>query len=517
MIGPSHSRRLLCPLVSLAIGLALPAGAGADPYSPGGWPTLHRDAGNRRSTHTTVLPNRYKTWRALKGATVLTAPTTSPDGRQIYVTTGQPPGQSNLHAFSITGDLLWQSEPWQSADAGVDACAILSSPIVDANGDVFINDCNQMFAFSPNGHLRWATSLPPVQPGDWIAAGDHPVNAFTTAIFTPDGNLLGVTNFGDVVIFDRSTGEVLNEAYRLPGLVAPFSEVMPLPESAFGEGMMDPKFRQWVWQLIFGGSMRSANTPSVTASGRVFVVGSAEKEGLGALYGLDLQTGEGAMVVREAFATDIGIGSGSSPALSPNEDRVYVSDEAGWLYGVDSRSGQIAWKVKTLATAGAVAVGSDGTIYALQAGGPAIIAVDPEGTILWESDFTQLARQLPSSFLFGDPVAIGNGNPTVTKDAVLVPVIYGYQANLGRPITLPVRSTLAALDLATGKAIRDVVELPDDSSGITAVLADGTLINSLAGIFSSSIRPLAPWVGWLMPGDLQILAPHAGIQVALKE
>ncbi len=49
MIGPSHSRRLLCPLVSLAIGLALPAGAGADPYSPGGWPTLHRDAGNGRT------------------------------------------------------------------------------------------------------------------------------------------------------------------------------------------------------------------------------------------------------------------------------------------------------------------------------------------------------------------------------------------------------------------------------------------------------------------------------------
>ena len=101
------------------LSLAAPAlaGAGGKPatvYSPGGWPTLHQDPGNRRSVDTDIRPREYRYWQALAGATVLTAPVTSPDGQQIYVTTGLPAGNSNLHAFSITGTALWQAEPWRS-------------------------------------------------------------------------------------------------------------------------------------------------------------------------------------------------------------------------------------------------------------------------------------------------------------------------------------------------------------------------------------------------------------------
>lgn len=494
------------------------ASSGSEPattYSPGGWPTLHQDAGNRRSVNTSLLSREYTTWTAAEGATVLTAPVTSPDGKQIYFTTGLPASNSNLHAYTITGTPLWHSEPWRDAQEGVDACAILSSPIVDAEGDIYISDCNQVFAFRPNGEVKWLIELPPLQPGDWVAAGDHPVNAFTTAAFTAAGNLLGVTNFGDVLIIDRDTGRTLNQAYRLPGVLPPYATAEPMPDSVFGNGLMDPDFKEWTWQLIFGGSMRSANTPAVAANGRIYVVGSGAQEGLGSLYALDVVPSTSGLLLETGFVTDIGLGSGSSPALSPAEDRVYVSDEEGLFYAIDATTGTIVWRQKTKAAAGAAAVGSDGVIYALQARAPAVVAIDPQGNILWESDFSNLMPEgLPSSFLMGDPVAAGNGNPTVTSDAVLVPVVYGYTVPL-LGFTAPVQSVVAALDLKTGEAVRDVVSLPGDSSGITAVLPNGTIVSSVGDALTSAVSPLKPVMDILLPGDLVMMGSAGGIQVAL--
>jgi outer membrane protein assembly factor BamB len=508
------ARFSVCAVAALLV--AAPALNADTTYSPGGWPTLHYDAGNRRAVDVQVRDVEYRTWQALAGATVLTAPTTSPDGRAIYVTTGQGAGSSNFHAYSIEGELLWQADAWQTAHDSVDPCAVLSSPVVDRDGDIYIGDCNQLFAYRPDGGLKWVIDLPAPQAEDWKAAGDHPVNALTTAAFTADGDILGVTNFGDVIIVDRASGKVLNRPYRLPGLIPPYSTLVPMPDSLFGDGMMDPRFREWAWQLIFGGNMRSANTPAVARNGRLFVVGSGRREGVGSLYGLDLVDDDGGLVVTEAFATDIGLGSGSSPALSPDERRVYVSDEEGWLYGVDARTGRMAWKVQTNATAGAAGVDRDGTVYALQAHAPAVVAVSPEGNILWESDLVEQAARFPGSWLFADPGAVGNGNPTITRDAILVPVVYGYGVPLpGFDFSLPVASTIVALDKRTGKGIGDVVGLPDDSSGITAVLADGTIVSSLGGAMTSAITPLKPIADLLLPGDFTMLEPKGGIQVAI--
>lgn len=495
--------------------LAAPVSLAADYYSVGGWSTLHRDAGNRRSAEGSVVGRDYQTWHRLSNASTLTIPTVSPDGNSLYVTTGLAAGERNLHAFTIDGELLWQAAPWQNTNDSVDACAILSSPVIDDQGDIYINDCNQMWAFKPDGQLKWVVALPPVQPGDWVAAGDHPVNAVTTAAFTAAGDLLGVTNFGDIVIFDRSTGAVLNKPYRLPGLIPPSSDLVPLPDSLLGNDFMDPQFREWTWQLIFGGNMRSANTPAIAANGRLFVMATATTAGRGALYAMDLVMTEGGIELQQAFATEVGPGSGSSPALSPAADSVYVSDEEGWLYSVDAVNGELQWRVKTHAAAGAAAVGDDGTVYALQQHAPAVIAVTADGKIAWESDSSALSQAYPSSWLLGEPAAIGNGNPTVTADAVVVPVVYGYHLELlGRIIPLPVASTLVALDLKTGKAIENVIKLPDDSSGITAVLANGTIINSLGGVMSSSVKPLQTIINWLLPGELQLLEPIGGIQVS---
>ncbi|MBJ18326.1 MAG: hypothetical protein GY910_15820 [bacterium] len=71
-----------------------------------------------------------------------------------------------------------------------------------------------------------------------------------------------------------------------------------------------------------------------------------------------------------------------------------------------------------------------------------------------------------------------------------------------------------AVDAKTGVGLRDVVELDDDSTGITAVLADGTILNSLGTVLTSGVTSLAGVAGWLLPDDLEPLLPVGGLQAS---
>ena len=497
-------------------------------YSPGGWATLHRGPANRKFVPDVALATDYRVWTALEGSAVLTAPTMSPDGRTLYVTTGRAAGNSNLHAFDLDGELLWRAEPWQGPQQGVDPCAILSSAIVDDQGDLYLGDCNQLFAFRSDGSVKWVVPLPSIRAGDWNASDAIPVNALTTAVFTREGHVLGVTNSGEVIVVDRATGLSMADPKRLPGRVPSMSTTVPMPGSAFSGGLVDPEIREWAWQLLFGGAMRSANTPAVDLdSGRIFVAATSTTESKGALYALDLREKETGLEISIAFATEMGPGSGSSPSLSPSGDAVYVNDEAGVFYAVDADSGELRWQVQTKSTSAAAAVGRNGDIYALQAYGPALVAITPEGVIRWQSELQALAdATVPPSWLLGDPVAIGNGNPTAVSRAklgaaaggegnvVLVPIAYGYETHVGRRIPWLVKSSLVAVDAETGKGLRDVVTLADDSTGITSVLPDGTIINSLGTAITSGLAPLAGVADWILPEDFHLLRAVGGIQVS---
>lgn len=516
-----------------ALAAAAPNAVAENVYSPGGWSTLHQGPDNRKLVSSAPLDGPYRSWTALAGASVLTAPVMSPDGRTLYVTTGKAVGHSNLHAFDLDGKLVWQSEPWQDADRGIDPCAILSSPIVDREGDVYIGDCNQLWAYRPTGEVKWVAPLPALRDGDWRASKKLPINALTTAVFTPRGHVLGVTNMGDVVVFARESGRIVNVPKRLPGH-SPKPTAMKLARSMFGDGLVDPEIREWAWQLLMGGRMRSANTPAIDlARGRVFVAATSRNPGRGALYALDLHehdpaTGTGEWFdgvsadferpevdIQLAFTAEMGPGSGSSPALSPENDRVYVSDETGLFYGIDARTGVIRFQRQTKATAAAAAVAGNGDVIALQAGGAALVALTRQGPIRWQSDLTELTRAaLPQSRALGAPVAMGNGNPTVVGDVVLVPVAYGYESKFSRRIPWPVRSSVVAVDLATGRGLRNVVELADDSTGITAVLPDGTILSSLGAGITSAVSPLSGIARMLLPSKIALLPPVGGLQVS---
>ncbi|MEM9176006.1 MAG: hypothetical protein AAGC67_12295, partial [Myxococcota bacterium] len=120
-------------------------------YAAGGWSTLHRSPANRKFVPHAALDTARVNRHLLEGAAVLTAPTFTPDGNTFFVTTGRGPGASNLHAFDRDGQALWSAPAFTDPASGVDPCAILSSAIVDEAGDLYLGDCNQLFAFHADG------------------------------------------------------------------------------------------------------------------------------------------------------------------------------------------------------------------------------------------------------------------------------------------------------------------------------------------------------------------------------
>jgi hypothetical protein len=96
-------------------------------------------------------------------------------------------------------------------------------------------------------------------------------------------------------------------------------------------------------------------------------------------------------------------------------------------------------------------------------------------------------------------------------------VAYGYETKVGRRIPWPVRSFIVAVDAATGKGLRNVVELVDDSTGITVVLPDGTILSSLGAGITSAVAPLAGLAHWLLPAGVEPLEAVGGLQVSRPE
>lgn len=201
-------------------------------------------------------------WTALEGASTLAAPTIGPEGN-IYQTTGLGSGNSNLHAFDADGKLLWESEPWADA-SGLDSCAILQGAIVDTAGDLYLSDCNQFWAFRPDGSVKWVIDLPlPPEGAAFQDADAEPVNSFITAFFTRDGSVGGVTVFGSIVIVDRKSGELRYPITELPGSADP-TAVEDTPPT-FLTGIADPSLASFIYNVALNTlALESIDTPAVS-------------------------------------------------------------------------------------------------------------------------------------------------------------------------------------------------------------------------------------------------------------
>ena len=513
----------LAPAASAALVAAKAGTSGAvslqdqtpPPYAQTGWATLHAGPANRKYVDTLTAQSYVHRWSVLPGVAMSQAPVIGPEGH-VYQTAALGPGHVNLYAFDESGRLLWKAPAWKDNATGVNGCAGLNSPIVDTQGDVYVSDCNKLWAFHSDGTLKWVINLPAAPAGSPFQGPpqDVPVNPFIVAVFTRDGSVLGVTLFGQVVVVSRQDGHLEAPILQLPGALG--NPVPAPPASLFAGGFMDPALVNPLWQTALAGDVVSANTPAVDESnGLVMVVATDhDNKTLADLYALRFTPGHAGQqgTVAIQFAAPVGAGSGSSPAIAPDDSQTYVTDNNGVLYAVNNTTGTRAWTASTDSNPQSVTVGPDGTVYVA---GPAdMFAFSQSGTQLWHTTFaTTAAALLPTVSGLGGPIGQPSGPMTITNNTLVEPISFGYTYPLaGQQVPITIMTKLVAISPSTGAVLR-VLGPEIDTADANTVLDPRTgMILATHAPFETAVAGLASTVNPILPAGLSMQQPVGGLE-----
>ena len=410
-------------------------------------------------------------WRALPDAAVVQAPTVTPDGR-VYVTSGRGVGHAHLHAYASDGELLWEAEPMAGMD-DLDHGAVLSSPLVDRAGNVYVADANQVWSFDSAGAVRWASVdferldvagqlIAPrfVRIGDRVAVG-------------------GASSSGELLLFERDTGGLLMEVHRFPG--RPMADLGAPPEGLWLDtGARTPRwliaedYAPTLWALLSGSGQRIRHPLAVShASGRLFVLVAAERQGQSRLYGVDVALRRKADgIARVAFARNVSGVRPVGPVVSLDGRRVYVIGSFG-LQAIDADSGRELWRHRAHRGVELPVAGYDGALYTVEDGADGsaqITAIDgPSGRVLWRRSAARLlARELLAHRWQGARTAAVDSRPVLASDALWMVVNLGWRIGLGSAqrsaLPYPARSVAVALDRKDG-SLRQMFPLQLTFSG----------------------------------------------------
>jgi len=462
------------------------------------WPAGHRDSAN-----TDFVPVDLGTSFSLKkhflhGHPVFWPPTIGLDGAS-YVVTGAPPGHSHLFAISPEGEVLWSAKPQESLE-DLDSFAIMNAPTIDAEGDLYVGDRDQLWAFKPDGEVKWVVDLK--QYGvDW---------GFMTVMLSRQRYVGGVTTNGKVLFFWSHDGKLAMPPLDLPGGAGPPAEDEP-PEFLW-KGLMDPDLVPFLFNLIQGWELEVANTPAIhPETGRLYITAAGTTPGTGMLYGIDIT--DDALTI--AFQAPMGGGSGTSPAVSHDGRQVYAVDERGRMIAIDARTGRRVWQSKEGGGGSASpSVGPDETIYTPFQ--DRITAYTRDGEVAWEVSYSTICgERLPDpggvwSYILSEPVAFIDSILTVGMKRGWMNVVCGYylpkilsRSNRTR-VPVPQESLFVVFDLDSGKPIGEPLALPETSEGFVTPLSNGNAIVTTSGAISSIFYYM---VNRILPERLQVEGP----------
>jgi outer membrane protein assembly factor BamB len=317
-----------------------------------GWPTAHGDPANTDYSTVSGPRNIKLAWHHKFKGTINLGPVIDETGR-VYVTSTSD--KCHLYALnSRTGKVIWCTDK-------VNEFAVASSALLDNEGHIFVADNEAMHAFDSSGKLLWEQSI----------------TGFPfSAQFTKSGYLLFITHIGRIYVLDRKTGK---------NIIAPtdlISDILSIPEFDTRSCMRGTS------------NCPSANTIALDqCTGNfyfTFWAPGAERAGLRAMRFTEFPKPSMTTLWVNDFMKG---GSASSPDLSINGKRVYVNDNSGILYALDSRTGNIVWRFDIgYEPGGSQSTSPEGLI--LPAGGNNVgqICIQDNGTngkLLWKNDELQ--------------------------------------------------------------------------------------------------------------------------------
>ena len=462
------------------------------------WPAGHRDSSNTDFVPIELGASFELKKHFLQGHAIFWPPTIGLDGTS-YVVTGAPPGNSHLFAIAPDGEVLWSSKPQESLD-DLDSFAIMNAPTIDAEGDLYVGDRDQLWAFKPNGDVKWVVDLK--QYGvDW---------GFMTVVLSRQRYVGGVTTDGKVLFFWSHNGELAMPVLELPGGQGP-AAADEAPEFLWKD-LMDPELIPFLFNLIQGWELEVANTPALhPETGRLYITAAGATPDVGVLYGIDIS--DDALTI--AFQAPMGGGSGTSPAISHDGSSVYAVDERGRMISLNAHTGKRLWQSKEGGGGSASpSIGADETIYTPFQDG--ITAYTKDGQVRWEKSYNALCQErLPEpggiwNHVLSEPVAFVDSILTVGTQRGWMNVVCGYhlpkflsKSDRTR-VPIPQESLFVTFDLATGEPVGDLLVLPETSEGFISPLPNGNVMITTSGAITSIFYYM---VNRILPERLQVAGP----------
>lgn len=468
------------------------------PYARSGWPTQHADSANDRHVPTTTADGYELVWSALQNAVVLSAPTVGADGR-MFVTTALGEGRRNLHAFDAAGSILWESDAWSAPDRtapdsdtsdsslGVDSCAGLFSPVIDDAGDLYLTDCDQLWAFHGSGELKWVIDLPEAPSRSPFQDESRSVafNPLSGIMIQPNGELVGTTVFGQLLVLDRETGEETVPSFTLPALPSEPTVAAVANANLWAGRDIDPQIIEPALQLQVGGVFPSPNVAAQDSEGTVYMVARSDVGDGWTVYAVEIDRSapEGGSIF-VLWNQKLGAAVASSPALSNDREQLYVSDQGGTVWAVGAKSGAVAWTAE-IDAAGSPVAASPGGLIAVATISGGVVALSDQGEVQWSADLGAVTAYGEVDGLDG-PIVRVVGAPVVTDSAVVanVEVSYAISDDSGSSsdeeipvIGVPVHAEIVALSAQNGTRNSILATRYGDGNGqVTISTINGILV-----------------------------------------
>ncbi|MGB5350549.1 MAG: hypothetical protein WBN10_13175 [Polyangiales bacterium] len=447
---------------------------------PNAFHTMHVGPNNTDNVWVAVAPQLELDWVSETSFFVPEGPTYDNQGN-LYFSPLFP--QENVSLVSLdaqTGARNWAIEGNES-NAGSGAILILNDPDEAGKQIIYHMTYTEAMALRPDGTEIWRvdTGLDVPEPVPGQRSTTH---SFGFNYHSRTDSLIGLTLDGLLLAFDRLTGEQIPSMAQVPGSPA-VSEVPMLPQfvidasndltdAIFGTTPSGLSFFSLIVDVIFGGGSVVTNFFAIDPNTGLIVVAATapdEADGtldglseFGAIYSFELtDDGNGALAFRMLNAAEFIGGTGSTPSISEDGSRIYVSDNVGNVIAFDTELQEL-WRYDLGdAVAASIAISPDNAeLYAVTRNDIfKLIDLGDSARLDWAGALDGFA---------GDPrieIEFNALTPTITANGVAVSVGGGY---LIGETTIMLKVGVGLLDRDTGE-LRSFTEGREESIAVTSV------------------------------------------------
>ena len=455
---------------------------------PDTWSAIHVNGANSDAVWGVAAPMFELDWVAEPGYFVGNGPLFDNQGNLYF----SPQFYHGERVVLVSLDGKTGERRWTiPADSDIQASSpafILNDPENPGSQIIYIIGYNRLMALRPDGSMIWSKdtglSIPVSELSNKAKGKFHSFNYHPAT-----DSLISITKAGALFAFSRKSGELIAPIGQIPGAPAIsgngtkipdfiLNKVDPLMDEAFGKTDEGMSLFSSAVNYIYGGGGIVTNFFSIDAdSSRIYMAATADdavdgtedgRSELGAIYALDLvDDGNGGFKFQVLNHKTFKGGTGSTPALSADGQRLYVSDNEGHVIALDTELAEV-WRLDVgEPLVGSITVSADNDELYVVTASDVIQLIDngDQGSRAWTAELTGFDG-------YANVDVQSNGlTATVTANGVVI-MIGGGKKLFGKTLMLHVGMGL--LDRETGK-LRYFTEGREDSLAMSVVAADGSI------------------------------------------